>query len=120
MIVCPDSWCEGAWSFQFTSFRCPPGANMMPCTLGARAQSNDTAGLSREIDLEVSALAAQRDAQGRLTGAFYEEINRVISQWEQTEGAALLSPPSGSPAGAGANPVAPDPTQQGQLPPPPP
>lgn len=108
--MCADSWCEGAWSYQFTSFRCPPG-NMGPCALGAMVQSNDTAGLSRPIELELSSLAAQRDPQGALTDAFYEEMNRVIGTWEETEGTALLAPPSsGTPT---------DPTQQGQLPPPP-
>lgn len=116
--LCPDSWCEGAWSYQFTSFRCPAG-NLQPCALGATVQSNDTAGLSRPIQLEVSSLVTQRDPQGALSDAFYEEINRVIASWEETEGATLLAPPSsGSPTPQPQQDPLPG-QQPSQLPPPP-
>lgn len=96
--MCPDTWCEGPWTYRFTGFRCPPG-NVGDCALSATAQSNDVAGLNTPVELIVLRSTTQRDSQGQLTDAFDMEINRVIGQWEQTQGAALLSPPSGSPQG---------------------
>ena len=111
--ICPDSWCEGEWSYSFTSFHCPAVGD---CNLSATVTSNDNPGAPRFITLVIPRHATGFGNAGQPRGPFdMDAVSTVINNWEAT---ANIAPPSGV-APSGGTPGAPG-AAPGALPAPPP